>query len=151
MYSTLGGGGFCVVALLIINFLLVRGLFSPIADQYVHSCNMFDTKEIKLTLDSPSIRSKTEVPRDVLNSNSGNMTSSGENDLNIRTNASPKWDRTRCPEELASSVGWLHPLQMFYGNPPDLVNKVKVGIRSSLVTRSRFSKKRLINGGFHCI
>ena len=27
------------------------------------------------------------------------MTSSGENGLNIRTNASPKWDRTRCPEE----------------------------------------------------
>ena len=27
------------------------------------------------------------------------MTSSGKNGLNIRTNASPKWDRTRCPEE----------------------------------------------------
>ena len=27
------------------------------------------------------------------------MTSSGNNGLNIRTNASPKWDRTRCPEE----------------------------------------------------
>ena len=27
------------------------------------------------------------------------MTSSGKNSLNIRTNASPKWDRTRCPEE----------------------------------------------------
>ena len=26
------------------------------------------------------------------------MTSSGKNGLNIRTNASPKWDRTRCPE-----------------------------------------------------
>ena len=25
------------------------------------------------------------------------MTSSGKNGLNIRTNASPKWDRTRCP------------------------------------------------------
>ena len=33
------------------------------------------------------------------------MTSSGKNGLNIRTNASPKWDRTRCPEELASFVG----------------------------------------------
>ena len=30
------------------------------------------------------------------------MTDSGKNGLNIRTNASPKWDRTRCPEELAS-------------------------------------------------
>ena len=27
------------------------------------------------------------------------MTSLGKNGLNIRTNASPKWDRTRCPEE----------------------------------------------------
>ena len=27
------------------------------------------------------------------------MTSSGKNGLNIRTNSSPKWDRTRCPEE----------------------------------------------------
>ena len=27
------------------------------------------------------------------------ITSSGKNGLNIRTNASPKWDRTRCPEE----------------------------------------------------
>ena len=27
------------------------------------------------------------------------MTSSGKDGLNIRTNASPKWDRTRCPEE----------------------------------------------------
>ena len=27
------------------------------------------------------------------------MTSSGKNGLNIRRNASPKWDRTRCPEE----------------------------------------------------
>ena len=33
------------------------------------------------------------------NSKSENMKSSGENGLKIRTNASPKWDRTRCPEE----------------------------------------------------
>ena len=43
--------------------------------------------------------SKIEVPRDERNSKSENMTCSGENNLNIRTNASPKWDRTRCPEE----------------------------------------------------
>ena len=30
---------------------------------------------------------------------SEDMTSSGKNGLNIRTNASPKWDRTKCPEE----------------------------------------------------
>ena len=46
------------------------------------------------------IRSKIEVPRDVRNSKrSVDMASSGKNDLNIRTNASPKWDRNRCPEE----------------------------------------------------
>ena len=45
------------------------------------------------------IRSKIEVPRDVRNSKSGNMTSSVENGLNIRANASPKVERTRCPEE----------------------------------------------------
>ena len=28
-----------------------------------------------------------------------NMTSSGINGLNIRTNTSPKWDNIRCPEE----------------------------------------------------
>ena len=40
-----------------------------------------------------------EVPRDVRNLKSENMTSSVENGLNFRTNASPKWDRTMCPEE----------------------------------------------------
>ena len=35
---------------------------------------------------------------------SEDMTSSGKNGLNIRKNAGPKWDRTRCPEEKASSV-----------------------------------------------
>ena len=28
----------------------------------------------------------------------------------------PKWDRTRCPDGKASSVGMLHLLHMFYGN-----------------------------------
>ena len=32
------------------------------------------------------------------------MTSSGKNGLNIRTNASPKWDRTRCPEVMLLEV-----------------------------------------------
>ena len=36
--------------------------------------------------------------------------------LNKRTFANPKRDRTRCPEEKASSVGMPHPLHMFYGN-----------------------------------
>ena len=44
------------------------------------------------------------------------MTSSGKNGLNIRTNASPKWDRTRCPGGV-SVLCWLAaPVAMFYGN-----------------------------------
>ena len=46
-----------------------------------------------------------EVRRDVPNSKSRNMISSREIGLNIRTNASPKWDRSRCPEKQAPSVG----------------------------------------------
>ena len=43
----------------------------------------------------------------------------------------PKWDRTRCLEDLASSVGMPHPLQMFYGNLSQL------GIKPISVIRSR--------------
>ena len=43
--------------------------------------------------------SKIEVPRDVRNSKSENKTSSGENGLNIRANASLKGDRTKFSEE----------------------------------------------------
>ena len=45
------------------------------------------------------IRSEIEVPMDIQNSKSRSMTSSGETGLNIITYESPKWDRTRCPEE----------------------------------------------------
>ena len=48
-----------------------------------------------------SILGAKKVPRDVRNPKTGNMTSS----IEIRTNANPNWDRIRCPEELASSVG----------------------------------------------
>ena len=47
------------------------------------------------------------------------MTSSGKNGLNIRTNASPKWDRTRCPEGKINInlvhwlVGWLVVLRIY--------------------------------------
>ena len=47
--------------------------------------------------------SKLEVPRNVRNSKSGNIISSGENSLNIRTNASPKLDRTRSKRPLLAS------------------------------------------------
>ena len=62
---------------------------------------------------------------------SGNTISSGEIGLNIRTNASPEWDRTRSPE--LSSVGMLHPLQMFYGN---LAQLGKNSIKDSMVQKN---------------
>ena len=46
-----------------------------------------------------TIISKIEVPRYIRNSKSETGTSSGENGLKIRTNASLKWERNRCPEE----------------------------------------------------
>ena len=42
----------------------------------------------------------------------------------------PKWDRTRCPEEQAPSVGMPHPLHMFYGNLAQLGKKSNSVIRS---------------------
>ena len=36
--------------------------------------------------------------------------------LNKTKFANPKWDRIRCPEEEASPVSMLHPLEMIYGN-----------------------------------
>ena len=54
-----------------------------------------------------------------------------------RTNASPKRDRTRCPEEKASSVGMPHPLQMFYGNLSQLAKKSNSVIRSRSVIGSK--------------
>ena len=74
---------------------------------------------------------------DIRYSKSGNMTRSGKNGLNIRTNRSPIWDRTRCPEEQVFSIGVSHPLQMFYGNLPKLGKKVKVSKRSSLLRKSQ--------------
>ena len=45
-----------------------------------------------------------EVLRYVRNLKSGKLTISGENSLDIRTNVSPKLDRTRCSVELAFSI-----------------------------------------------
>ena len=65
------------------------------------------------------------------------MTSSGKNGLNIRTNASPKWDRTRCPGGV-SVLCWLAaPVAMFYGNLQNLVIRSKSVIKSSSVIGSQ--------------
>ena len=60
------------------------------------------------------------------------MTSPGKNGLNIRTNASPKWDRT------VSVLCWLAaPVAMLYGNLKNLVIKSKSVIKSSSVISSQ--------------
>ena len=46
----------------------------------------------------------------------------------------PKWDRSRCPDEKASSVGMPHPLQMCYGNLAQFGKKPNSVIRSRSVT-----------------
>ena len=72
------------------------------------SCQVLSHINNSISLHSGNGLRKIEVPRDIRNSKSGNMISSRENSLNVRskiakvprgTNARPKWDRTRCPEE----------------------------------------------------
>ena len=49
-----------------------------------------------------------------------------KNGLNIRTNASPKWDRTQVSGGV-SVLCWLAaPVAMFHGNLPKFGNKVKI-------------------------
>ena len=69
------------------------------------------------------------------------MTSSGKNGLNIRTNTSPKWDRTRCPKEKASSVGFPRPLQCSMETSRNLEMRSKLVIRSSSVIGSKIGVK----------
>ena len=57
---------------------------------------------------------------------SEDLTSFGKTGLIIRTYASPKWDRIRCPGYYVSSVGMSRPLQMFYGNFFEFNEKVKL-------------------------
>ena len=56
-----------------------------------------DTCFDKISMKEKDDTNKIEVPRDARNSKSGNITSSGENGLNIRTHSIPKWDRTGVP------------------------------------------------------
>ena len=58
---------------------------------YVHLiANIFSKHDMK---QNRSTEGCSKLKRSV------DMTSSGKNDLNIRTNARPKLDKTRCPEE----------------------------------------------------
>ena len=85
---------------------------------------------------------------DVRYSNLGDMTSLGENGLNIITNANPKMGQKQASGEV--SVLWLASrthCQMFFGNLQEFGNQVKVGIR---VTRSRLVTS-LISGVYNCI
>ena len=55
------------------------------------------TSEDKCCYFSPRCQAKTEVPRDVRNTKSGDKTSSGEIGINIRTLASPKVGHDQMP------------------------------------------------------
>ena len=55
------------------------------------------------------------------------MTSSGKNGLNIRTNASPKLDRTRCPEECKRPLLASRTRCNVLWKTPKFGNKVKIG------------------------
>ena len=69
-----------------------------------------------------SVQSKIVVWRDVRNSKSRNMISSGENGLSIK-NTSPKWDMNSCLKEYAYSVSWPHLLQCSIETSRNLVTK----------------------------
>ena len=73
---------------------------------YYHVFIQFSNSLFGVRYHGRQLWSKIEVQRDVRISNFRNMTSSEENDFNIRTNASPKLDSTRCPEELALRHSW---------------------------------------------
>ena len=76
-------------------FLLNKKAKQPI----LYSCQPLTEKQRKnrpqnaFTKQNRSTEGCSKLKRSV------DMTSSGKNGLNIRTNASPKWDRIRCPEE----------------------------------------------------
>ena len=78
-----------------------------------------------------------EVPGDYGNSKSGNRISFGKTSPKTRpyVHVSPKWERTRCLEELASIVGMTHPLYIF-GRILEFDERQKSTRRSSLVTMS---------------
>ena len=83
-------------------------------------------------------KAKTELPRDVRNSKSPEKRQVLERLVStIEYLQVPKWDRTRCPEELASSVGMPYPLQMFYGNLSQLGKKSNSVIRARSVIGSK--------------
>ena len=90
----------------------------------------------KLHKRSPYILSKIEVPRDVRNSKSENRTSSDENGLNIRTNASPKMGQDQVSGGVTVPCWLAAPVAMFYGNLRNLVIRSKSVIRSSSVISS---------------
>ena len=77
--------------------------------------------------------STIEVPKDVRNSESENMTSSGENGLHIRTNASPK-NRQDQVSGRVSVLCWLAAPVVLW-KPPKFGIKVKIG------NKVRFGKK----------
>ena len=80
------------------------------------------------------------------------MTSSEKNGINIRTNASHKWDRT-CKSGAVSRLCWqAAPVANVLWKPPgnniEHGNMIQFGNRLVLILDL---VKHLINGGYHCI
>ena len=84
----------------------------------------------------PPFYSKTEEPRDFRNSKVRKQ-DKFRRDLfsTLEHMQVQKWNRTRCQEELTSSFGMRHPLQMFYRNLTQILGKT-----SNSVIRSRSVK-----------
>ena len=95
---------------------------------------------------------KIEVPRDDRNSKSENMTSSGENGLNIRENARPKMGQDQVFGGV-SVLCWLSaPVSMFYGNLPKFSKSVirylkilRMEIQNSGTTPNKLNQQRNVN------
>ena len=79
-------------------------------------------------------RSKIEVPRDAWNAKSENMTSSNENGLNIKTNASPKMGQDQVSGGVSVLCLLAAPVAMFYGNLWNLAISSKSVITISYTT-----------------
>ena len=115
-----------------------RPSLNVVIDYFSHSCLKMCKIGIKRTLDATSLHCLALTFYDVigdllpewacltlqggttfrLTSNLADIPVSRvrKNGLNIRTNASPKWNRTRCPRGV-SALCWLAaPVAMFYGN-----------------------------------
>ena len=83
----------------VFSFYIIRSTLQR-REFCIHSCvTLYEETRAERALLRFSTKQNRSTERCSKLKRSVDMTSSGKNGLNIRTNASPKWDRTRCPEE----------------------------------------------------